>query len=333
MHYKILNNEIEVAFYENGVEYTSFEFNSDNKTIQASVGAGTYTYQVKINDCNLFSGTVTLPDDKELILDLSSYNYLQITFKNSAGEMIEFDDDEIMLAVYQGNEIVYKNWIYPQEDILLKEGTYKVWAWTEGFNSAEINLTINKKETQAEMTFTQAIANTYPVYFYVANSYGGDDNFSNATVTLEGLGIHPLVWGTCIYAGVAPGTYRYTITADGYNTYSGTVTVSEEMLLGGIIPVYAVLQFAPTGIETGKVSENNFRIWEAGGYLHIATSYEEAGQWSIRLISMNGATVYADRQQLEGEQQFYIGNQPRGFYLLILENGKQRIAYKIAKNR
>ena len=80
------------------------------------------------------------------------------------------------------------------------------------------------------------------------------------------------------------------------------------------------------------MSSNSFSIWTDNDYLYINANSTSTDLWTLQLVSINGSLVYTSKQHLDTENNVYIGNNPKGIYLFVLSNGKQRIAYKVIKN-
>lgn len=324
-------NQCLLDFYSNGIFLKSYgvKLNNHIGETQAELPEGIYTYRTLSPEGKEMSGTVTIPADKELILDYSDYHLLYVTLFDENGLIIQSDDTEITL--YQDNQIIYSDGnnlagMFPA-------GVYQIRAWYKGHKAVSQTVTIGEeKQYLINLTLPKESANTYSVIFLLADCDEPDDFKVNAIVTLKGYGTFPVSNGI-VFTDVSAGNIPYTISAPGYTTQTGVVSVSAEKAAEyGYVQVFALLKTAPTGVEQKYDVSNDFNVWIADDYLYIRSNSNYTDSWSMQLVSLNGNVVYTDKVQLETVNRFYVGNRPKGIYLFVLSNGKQRIAYKVVKN-
>ncbi|MBD9109773.1 T9SS type A sorting domain-containing protein [Bacteroides nordii] len=320
-----------VQFYKSGIPIRDYgirtESGTGEKTIQ--LPEGTYTYRVDEPEGKELSGTVTLPADKELTFDYSTYRNLQVQVQDEEGQYIDRSSE---ISVYQDGKFIYSGnrSIYA----MFPAGVYQIRAWCKGYKAVSQSVTIGETDQTITLKLPKETANTYTVQFLVADCYDSEYTPEGATVSLEGYGQLAAGYeGDVSFTDIVAGDVSYTISAPGYTTLKGVVNVSAEKAKdNGYVPVFAILQPVPTGIEETPMSSNSFSIWTDNDYLYINTNSTSTDLWTLQLVSINGSLVYTSKQHLDTENNVYIGNNPKGIYLFVLSNGKQRIAYKVIKN-
>lgn len=320
-----------VRFYKSGIPIRDYGIRTESgigeKTIQ--LPEGTYTYSVDEPEGKEISGTITLPADKELALDYSTYQRLRVYTQDEEGQYI---DKSTEISVYQDGKFIYSDnrSIYA----MFPAGVYQVRAWCKGYKAVSQSVTIGETDQIITLTLPKETANTYTVQFLVADCYESEYAPEGATVSLEGYGQLAAGYeGNVSFTDIVAGDVSYTISAPGYATLKGVVNVSAEKAKdNGYVPVFAILQPVPTGIEETPMLSNSFSIWTDNDYLYINANSTSTDLWTLQLVSLNGSLVYTSKQHLNTENNVYIGNNPKGIYLFVLSNGKQRIAYKVVKN-
>lgn len=81
------NNYCYVEFYKSGIPIRGYEIRTEDGTGEETIQLpeGTYTYRVDEPEGKELSGTVTLPADKELTFDYSTYRNLQVQVPRRGG--------------------------------------------------------------------------------------------------------------------------------------------------------------------------------------------------------------------------------------------------------
>lgn len=325
------NNYCYVEFYKSGIPIRGYEIRTEDGTGEETIQLpeGTYTYRVDEPEGKELSGTVTLPADKELTFDYSTYRNLQVQVQDEEGQYIDRSPE---ISVYQDGKFIYSGnrSIYA----MFPAGVYQIRAWCKGYKAVSQSVTIGETDQTITLKLPKETANTYTVQFLVADCYDSEYTPEGATVSLEGYGQLAAGYeGNVSFTDIVAGDVSYTISAPGYATLKGVVNVSAEKAKdNGYVPVFAILQPVPTGIEETPMSSNSFSIWTDNDYLYINTNSTSTDLWTLQLVSINGSLVYTSKQHLDTENNVYIGNNPKGIYLFVLSNGKQRIAYKVIKN-
>lgn len=326
------NRYCEVIFYNGGISAGRYGIETEGSAGETTVKLpeGTYTYRTDVPEGKEISGTITLPASKELVLDYSTYQRLYVDVQDENRQHI---DESIEIVVYQDDKLIYSD-NSSNISAFFPAGVYQVRAWCEGYKAVSQSVTIGEESQSIILTLPKETANTYTVYFQLGDCYDYQYMPEGATVNLEGYGKLPtLDDGQVTFTDVIAGDVSYTISAPGYTPLKGVVNVSAEKAKNyGYVPVFALLQPVPTGIGETPIATKDFNIWMANDYLHINANSTSTDLWTLQLVSLNGSLVYTNKQRLETENSIYIGNNPKGIYLFVLNNGKQRIAYKVIKN-
>lgn len=304
------------------------------------VPKGTYNYVVSGNKSGIvpLTGTVTVTGENDHIdLDFSQYGVVLVKLQDAQGTQADIDDYEFFIK--QDNKLTSAWQEYDDIDyavLLEPAGTYTLFVTSIELGSAEKSITIDAGTVKNEtVTLATRQPGTFSVCFEIEDiTYNSNDEFEYK-VSLQGYGELLLTNGYGGFTNVAAADgLAYTVSAPGYQTLTGTIDVNEENSNNGFIGLYLRIRADnSTAIETVKAN-NSFRVYPtvADDYINIRTNEQDnAATWTIRLTSATGATVYMDKLVLDGEEQIYVGNLPKGFYLLTLNNGEQRMTYKILK--
>lgn len=295
---------------------------------------GTYTYSVR-STYVAQTGTITITKDQELILDYTSFGFLSIFTIDEDGNIISGNDDEEWeptISLNQNGKSVSAN--QPYLFGLFPQGTYEIWAWCYGYKVVTQSVTVTDQDQRISIKLPKANPNKFILYFNINDEYNREIN--DATVNLTGYGEYPTIESELFFSDVTSGSISYTVKADGYETYTGTVNVNEDAVdTDGLIEIYVYLKSkeAVAIKQTETSTETAFSVYPvaADEYVHIAPAEKESTVWMIRLAATTGATVYSDKQVIDGEAKVYVGNLPKGLYILTLCNGKQMKTYKIIK--
>lgn len=298
---------------------------------------GTYEYRVARGKNNAIgivplTGTVTVSGIFDHIdLDFSQYGMTIVELKDTEGLPIENDGTEHRFSLNKDGYMTNAEIGFQSNDITLlaPAGTYLFSAYVNNCGTGEksVNITAGTLTTET-LTLTPRQSNKFIV------SIG--TNIANCKISLQDYGSIMTTddHEACFYNINATDKLMYEASAPGYKTIKGAIVVNNTWAYNGIIQtgVTMKLDSEPIAIETVK-ADNSFRVYPtiADDYINISTNNQDETAWTIRLTSATGASVYMDKLVLDGEEQIYVGNLPKGFYLLTLNNGEQRMTYKILK--
>lgn len=322
--------DIGINFGMNGDSYGDGEIREDG-TGSVVLPKGTCNYATDTDlGMKPVRGTLTVTGSNDSFeLDFSQYGLVYVK------AMKDGESQDAIFYVEQDNQSIAVDDSESNDEeayLLLPQGTYQVQALTlEGLQGKkEITVTAGgvSHETIELSNFT---AGNYIVSFYIDSERG--NGITTYNVTLEGYGSKTMDRDG-IFNVSSTGKLTYTVTSPCYKTVKGVVDVTEENAVNGIIDVDVSMKIEinPTSIE--KVTTNdNISVYPTvpEDYIYIRHNAENTDKWTARIISATGSTVYMNKQVLNGEEQIYVGNLPKGFYLLMLNNGEQRMTYKILK--
>ena len=303
--------------------------NWSENTARIQLPKGTYTYELWPEGLNR-TATIDIQGDTTLSFDLTNEPYLHVTVTDEAGNPLTEDNSEVVFYVYQDGQ-------NPMVDIyefigFLAPGTYQVSGYAALYSTYRIG---QIRQTVTMGTTTQHINITVPtpepnssyVEFYVND--GSSTIGMPGTVTLNGITV-PLDDGWAIVVNLLPGSYPYTVQAEGYEPCTGTV----EVYVNTEVQVYLTRQSGTTGIDApAATADGMFRLFPtvATDALHILPGTVAGGEWTVRITSSQGMAMYAARHVLDVETVLPVGNLAPGLYLLTLDNGTETVTYKFVK--
>lgn len=299
---------------------------------------GTYEYRVARGKNSAIgivplTGTVTVSGTFDQIdLDFSQYGMTIVELKDTEGLPIENDGTGHRFSLNKDGYMTNAEIGFQSNDITLlaPAGTYLFSAYVNNCGTGEksVNITAGTLATET-LILTPRQSNKFIV------SIGS--NIANCKISLQDYGSIMTTddHEAYFYNVNATDKLMYEASAPGYKTIKGAIVVNNTWAYNGIINtgVTMILDNEPIAIETVK-ADNSFCVYPtvADDYINIrANEQDNAAAWTIRLTSATGSTVYMDKQVLDGEEQIYVGNLPKGFYLLTLNNGEQQMTYKILK--
>ena len=221
-------------------------------TVSFVLKKGTYDYELSLDDNGPYAITMPLTGSFEvadvapqLNLDLGEFCLASLNVKNEEGEqlpafyyMINGDQktlDYIELPMY----------------MILPEGKYPLELFLGGYEPLKENVQLNRQTTEIPLVMKRG--DIFPLFVAVENLKEGE----MATVTVDGIGSY-----ICYEDGfpdgdflpfmsVKSGVYTLTITAPGYETYHGQISVDREHYSPDDLGVYYefILQRQGSGLE------------------------------------------------------------------------------------
>jgi hypothetical protein len=141
---------------------------------------------------------------------------------------------------------------------------------------------------------------TYNVTFTLTTGDGAPA--TGAVITFNGVA-YPS--GQYVIRNIAPGTYAYTVVLDGYQSISGTVTVTTR---SQTIALTLTARIAD-GIESPAAAPN---AWANGGSLHVLTSRPSE---TVRIYTLAGH-LYRQQTVTVGETVIPLS---KGVYVVVVE--------------
>ena len=285
-------------------------------------------------------GTLDLQGDTLLTFDLTQTPYLQILLTDEAGQPLDFNQIEAACAVYQN----------PQEMMVgyygffgfLEPGTYQVYVSAYFYDEetdTDLNTTVARTITMGteSQVLTIAVPDPNPDLFSVYFDFvdGAEYIYRSGTLSMNGQ-TSPVIEGSTYMSGIPAGTYTYTAQVDGYEPYTGTLEVNDQAVAYDKtieVTVPLTRQEPVTGIGQVAAGDEAFHLFPtvATDALHILPAAATDSEWTVRITSFQGMTVYNDRHVLDAEAVLPVGHLAPGLYLLTLNNGTEVQTYKFVK--
>ncbi len=321
-------------FFMNGMlAYSTYlDFNMETLEGEADItlSAGTYTYEGGFSNMEKTGSFTVTSDGQELFIDHTQDGYLTIKGQGEDGTPATF----MMMEIYQNGEYMGDDYGTGYFGVL-PAGTYEVRAWAVGYNYLIQDIEVTGQDQTITLQLKKTDPNNFTVMFYVDYEQGSS---LRDEVTLEGIGTSD-GQSYVVFTDVPEGTYPYTVTADGYEPYTGTVVVNEENMVDveyvgipHVVMVEVTLQ-EPGPTQLPSIDGGSFRLFPtiADDVLHILPATAADGEWTMRITSSQGMAVYAARHALDAETVLPVGNLVPGLYLLTLDNGTEVNTYKFVK--
>ena len=112
-----------------------------------------------------------------------------------------------------------------EASIMLPNGSFSYNVTKEGYHDQSGNVTVNANDAELEITLVEETEPVYNVTFHV---YIDEQDIEGATVSFNGQQEETDASGLAVFAGVAAGTYSYTVTCSGYQNHTD---ITEEVTL------------------------------------------------------------------------------------------------------
>lgn len=295
--------------------------------------SGEYTYHFTTASNNYvphfslpLKGSISITDkDESLEIDASAIRTVDVVVKNAEGKILKTALFQIMK---DGNPEIEHQDNDDKFNLFIPEGKYHLSIFHSGYKSISTEINIDASTSRLEYTLQNA--NSTPVWFGV---YDSDEDITGAKITLKNYGSQLTnTDGWAIFPDVVPtDNLTYTVEAPGYETVTGSLSFAS-------VDVVKEVEVDLTGKTVG-IKNTNANNGEAisiypttpEDYLYLRPESESTGTWMVQLISATATVVYSNKMQLDGETPIYVGNLPKGFYLLTLNNGEQRMTFKVLK--
>lgn len=255
----------DVTLYQNGQEVESFSLgldyggNNDTKKIKK----GTYTYEAEIitdgGDHLVipFTGTLELNgEEASKVFDLGELCFVPLEVTDEKQNLL----DAVYIAVGDKDNIEDTYYVeQPGAYIIAMPGTYDLTFFISKYATQKQKIILSKQTEKLSVTMQSA--DVYLLMIYLDNM----DEYTTATVTVEGVGSYQVrddeyTGDMRPFMAVKSGTYKLTITAPGYETYTQMIEVSEATYSYEDDGVYIEIPMKKTGsfvesIEQGAKPE------------------------------------------------------------------------------
>jgi len=189
---------------------------NEQGNVQISLAPGTYNISVGKEGYQDYSGSVIVtnqPVTHNIELSLLAY---QVSFNVAcdgtaiSGASISIDN-QTLTSNAQGTT-----------SISLIPGTYPYVVTKEGYETFNQNLTVENEDIEVDVDLV-AIIPTYTVTFVIEDQNGA--SIDNGIITFNEATYNA---GEYVITGVAPGTYDYNVSLEGYSPANGSVTIVDQ---------------------------------------------------------------------------------------------------------
>lgn len=217
---------------------------------------GTYQYQARFvpygPDCISIpaTGTFEVKDgDNTLDFDLSEFCYIPVKITGAGNQLINS-----LYFLPEGQNAIYMHYLMqPDAYFIGKPGNYNFTFFAARHATLKQNITATKDTP--EIAFSMTPAEVYPLMIGVLP----DDENMIYTVTVDGVGSYTMNNKTeeisegdiLPFMAVQPGTYKLTVTAPDYETYTDMIEVSANTFIEeeGFVSCRVILKKSGTAIK------------------------------------------------------------------------------------
>ena len=248
-----------VTLYQNGQEVDYFSIGLDNGENNETkrIKKGTYIYEAEIQTDGPdhlvipFTGTLELNGEEvSKEFDLSELCFVPL-------EVID-ENQNLLEAIYitVGDDIENSYYVeQPGAYMIAMPGTYDLTFFISKYATQEQKVILSKQTEKLSVTMQPA--DVYLLMIYPDNL----DEYTTATVTVEGVGSYQVrddeyTGDMRPFMSVKSGTYKLTITAPGYETYTQMIEVSEATYSYEDDGVYIEIPMKKTGTSVENMEQS-----------------------------------------------------------------------------
>ena len=209
-----------------------------------------------------------------------------------------------------------------EASIMLPNGSFSYNVTKEGYHDQSGNVTVNANDAELEITLVEETEPVYNVTFHV---YIDEQDIEGATVSFNGQQEETDASGLAVFAGVAAGTYSYTVTCSGYENYTDELTVVDADITEEVTLVISSVINAEWNVEQLSMWPNPFT-----DNLNIRFNLNSASNVTVEVYTITGQKVatIANGFMHKGEQKVewnaLNGNVPLvpGVYLVQIKTNE-----------
>jgi hypothetical protein len=308
LKFKVLHNSQDIENAKimlNANEYTT----DNNGEIELMINPGIYTFTIEKEGYQAQSGEISVGEYLQQItsiLEPETEPTVSIIF-----QALNNNDllNNVYISVY-GELLISSTQGIAQTE--LPTGVYLYSALNTDEKIVAGEFLVYENMDTVKIQFGDAIAETFTVEFTVMY---GDSKIENAQIK---LGESTAITNEQGFAQIAvsTGTYEYTVTAENYEEYMGSVTINNASK-------EVQIQLSPLTINTSQNIKVNCFPNPANEYVTIETSESLK---SIKVYNTAGGLIYQSLQ----EKVINVSNWNDGIYIIKIETQKSIGNYKLS---
>jgi|GEM_PF-6358400 len=280
------------------------ETNDPGDLIFEEVVFGTYSYYVEAGGFISHSGSdLEVNQDIEVEVIMTNETYL-VTFEVlcTSGETI--DDASIALGdeTNDPGDYVFEN---------TNPGIYSYWVNAQGYYPHTGDNLKVESDTVFQVSLTQE---TYTITFDIINE--AEEIIEDAIISLDGQSNEP---GQYVFEDIEAGTYNYTVSAEGYLTKEGELTLETN------IEVTLTMDGDHTSVNTVAADDLSIYPNPAQDYFFIKSGIEIK---KVRIFSLSGKKVLSFQPECK-HPKIPVSSLNPGVYLIEVSSDLHPVTKKI----
>jgi hypothetical protein len=170
-----------------------------------------------------------------------------------------------------------------EASIMLPNGSFSYNVTKDGYHDQSGSVTVNANDAELEITLVEETEPVYNVTFHV---YIDEQDIEGATVSFNGQQEETDASGLAVFAGVAAGTYSYTVTCSGYENYTDELTVVDADITEEVTLVISSVINAEWNVEQLSMWPNPFT-----DNLNIRFNLNSASNVIVEVYTITGQKV------------------------------------------
>lgn len=196
----------------------------------------------------------------------------------------------------------------------MEPGEYNYTVVADDYEQFEGSVEVIDQDVVVEVTLSPI---TYQLTFIVKDEQGTDIN--NAVVTLDGSVYEP---GEYVFENMTPGSYDYTVEADGFHLVDGTVEITDadkEVL----VELEAI-------VSVNEWDNTLFLLYPNPAAQYVVLQNKTGAAATIVVSDLQGKIILEDNMSGAGEKQINVEALKEGIYLLRLVTEEKIMVRKIS---